>query len=244
MWKTVLREYKKHAVSDSCLWSRNEEEASSQEEALNSGLEITELNPLEVEYWLAVSQHQGIKSKDLKHLECGHQSATALLYYVANWWGLKPGLICWWCMIVEDRNFINMRYSLHCIEDSLEVKGAAMEASPSFTIWICSSSSSFKTWLILSCYSTNKWLSQHNYYIVFPWSANIYMWRCIWSNISTDGYLVCCKLLFSLGHHPLPCSWTCFAAWTSRWEMSGFCNRCLLFSAPFLFLRYTLRCIR
>lgn len=26
-----------------------------------------------------------------------------------------------------------MQYSLHCMEESLEVKGAAMEASPSFT---------------------------------------------------------------------------------------------------------------
>ena len=28
---------------------------------------------------------------------------------------------------------INRFYSLHCMEESLEVKGAAMEASPSFT---------------------------------------------------------------------------------------------------------------
>lgn len=26
-----------------------------------------------------------------------------------------------------------MQYSLHCMDESLEVKGAAMEASPSFT---------------------------------------------------------------------------------------------------------------
>lgn len=84
-----LIEYKKHAERNSCLWSGNEEEASGQQQALNSCLEIAELDPLEVEYRLAVSQHQGIKSKNLKHLECGHQSATALLYYVANWLGFE-----------------------------------------------------------------------------------------------------------------------------------------------------------
>lgn len=40
---------------------------------------------------------------------------------------------------------------LHCIDESLEVKGAAMLASPNFTMGTCSSSKSFSTWLILSC---------------------------------------------------------------------------------------------
>lgn len=31
--------------------------------------------------------------------------------------------------------FRKMHYSLHCMEESLEVKGAAIEASPNFTTW-------------------------------------------------------------------------------------------------------------
>lgn len=41
--------------------------------------------------------------------------------------------------------------SLHWMEDSLEVKGAAMLASPSFTMGVLSSSRSRSTWLRRSC---------------------------------------------------------------------------------------------
>lgn len=67
------------------LWSRDEEEASRQEQTLKSSLEITELNAFEVENRLTVSQHQSIESKDLEHLECCNQSASALLYHMADW---------------------------------------------------------------------------------------------------------------------------------------------------------------
>lgn len=41
--------------------------------------------------------------------------------------------------------------SLHWMEESLEVKGAAMLASPSFTMGVLSSSRSRSTWLRRSC---------------------------------------------------------------------------------------------
>ena len=51
----------------------------------------------------------------------------------------------------ERENVSTECYLLHWIDDSFEVKGAAIEASPSLTTWTWSSSSSRRTWLILSC---------------------------------------------------------------------------------------------
>ena len=48
---TKLKKWNSH------LWSRDEEEASGQEQALQSRLEITELDSLEVENRLTVGQH-------------------------------------------------------------------------------------------------------------------------------------------------------------------------------------------
>lgn len=70
---------KNHRREDSCLWPRDEQEATRQQEALQRGLEITELDPLEVEHRLAVGQHQSVQSQDLEHLESGHQRAATLL---------------------------------------------------------------------------------------------------------------------------------------------------------------------
>lgn len=49
---------------------------------------------------------------------------------------------------------------LHCMEESFEVKGAAMEASPNFTTCTWSSSSSRRTWLIFSWWIKKKKLCE------------------------------------------------------------------------------------
>jgi len=56
----------------------NEEEAGSKEEALEGGLTVGELDPLQVEDGLAVGEDEGVEGEDLEHLERGDQGAPAL----------------------------------------------------------------------------------------------------------------------------------------------------------------------
>jgi hypothetical protein len=89
-------------------WSRahlgagDEEEAAGQQQPLQCGLEVTELDTLQVEDTLAVCQDEGIEGQDLEHLQRRHQCAPALLDHVADcgevgsewagWWASKaPG---------------------------------------------------------------------------------------------------------------------------------------------------------
>ena len=66
------------------LGAGDEEEADSQQQPLQRGLEVTELDALQVQDTLAVGQDEGVERQDLEHLQCGHQGASALLDHVAN----------------------------------------------------------------------------------------------------------------------------------------------------------------
>lgn len=66
------------------LGAGDEEEAASQQQPLQRGLEVTELDALQVQDTLAVGQDEGVERQDLEHLQCGHQGASALLDHVAN----------------------------------------------------------------------------------------------------------------------------------------------------------------
>lgn len=66
------------------LGAGDEEETASQQQPLQRGLEVTELDALQVQDTLAVGQDEGVERQDLEHLQCGHQSASALLDHVAN----------------------------------------------------------------------------------------------------------------------------------------------------------------
>lgn len=66
------------------LGAGDEEEAASQQQPLQCGLEVTELDALQVEDTLTVGQDEGIERQNLEHLQCGHQRAAALLDHVAD----------------------------------------------------------------------------------------------------------------------------------------------------------------
>ena len=71
---TAFKRWKKNH-----LGSGDEEEACGQQKSLQRGLPIGELDPLQIEHRLRVSQDQRIQSQDLEHLERGDQRASALL---------------------------------------------------------------------------------------------------------------------------------------------------------------------
>ena len=48
-------------------------------------LHVTELDAVQVEHTLRVSQDEGVEGKDLEHLQGGHQGAAALLYNMADY---------------------------------------------------------------------------------------------------------------------------------------------------------------
>ena len=128
------------------LGAGDEEEAASQQQPLQRSLEVAELDALQVQDALAVGQDEGVERQDLEHLQCGHQCASALLDHVANCGGRqggRGGQAAWaegW-----GSGMSKQQDSLHWMEESLEVKGAAMLASPSFTMGVLSSSRSRST---------------------------------------------------------------------------------------------------
>lgn len=67
------------------LGSRYEQEAGSQQQALQRGLRVAKLDTVQVQYRLPVRQDQSVQGQDLEHLQRRHQRAAALLYYVAYW---------------------------------------------------------------------------------------------------------------------------------------------------------------
>lgn len=144
------------------LGAGDEEETASQKQPLQRGLEVAELDALQVQDTLAVGQDEGVERQDLEHLQCGHQCAPALLDHVADcggtqMWAWGPGSAGRGAgqqggrgrqrgeqaARAEGRG--RQQDSLHWMEESLEVKGAAMLASPSFTMGVLSSSRSRST---------------------------------------------------------------------------------------------------
>lgn len=139
------------------LGAGDEEETASQKQPLQRGLEVAELDTLQVQDTLAVGQDEGVEGQDLEHLQCGHQCASALLDHVANCGGTQV----WACgpggtgreggqrgeqaAGGAGSGRSRQQDSLHWMEESLEVKGAAMLASPSFTMGMLSSSRSRST---------------------------------------------------------------------------------------------------
>lgn len=57
-----------HGIPGSHLGPGDEEEASGQEQPLERGLEVAELDALQEQHALAVGQHQGVQGQDLEHL--------------------------------------------------------------------------------------------------------------------------------------------------------------------------------
>ena len=53
------------------LWSRDEQEAGSQEQTLQRGLRVTELDAVYVKNRLAVSRDECVQSENLEHLQSG-----------------------------------------------------------------------------------------------------------------------------------------------------------------------------
>lgn len=66
------------------LGARDEEKAASQQQPLQCGLEVTELDTLQVEDALTICQDEGVERQDFEHLQCGHERAAALLDHVTD----------------------------------------------------------------------------------------------------------------------------------------------------------------
>lgn len=66
------------------LGAGDEEKAASQQQPLQCGLEVAELDTLQVEDALTIGQDEGVECQDFEHLQCGHERAAALLDHVAD----------------------------------------------------------------------------------------------------------------------------------------------------------------
>ena len=62
----------------------DEEEAAGQQQPLEGGLAVAELDSLEVEDALAVGEDQRVQGEDLEHLQRGDERAAALLDHVVD----------------------------------------------------------------------------------------------------------------------------------------------------------------
>lgn len=67
------------------LRSGYKQEAGCQQQTLQRGLCVTELDAVEVQHRLTVRQDESVQSQDLEHLQRRHQCTPALLDYVTNW---------------------------------------------------------------------------------------------------------------------------------------------------------------
>lgn len=123
------------------LGTCNTQETGSNEETLECGLSVTELDTINVQDRLAVGRDQSVQGQDFEHLQCGDQSAASLFDNVIHWEGIiRSRMKLIHSHLRRSTVQSSSLYLPQAIDEDLLVKGAAILASPNLTIEICSSS--------------------------------------------------------------------------------------------------------